>query len=286
MKENDIYKDIRRLLGRWYSGETSPVEEERLADLLSGVRDLPADLEADRYLFGLLVAEKGSAPEIPAETAARIALALDREIAATSDSGSRKRRHFIGRNFRLAATGIAACLAIVFATHRFADSNPGEASTGLVADLVTTTSNIISTLTVDSLANEAPAPRMIASATLTVEKTEQGSVATAGSPRPKKKVKTGVAKSASASKSLRANGSDQDGNTIAAQTELARPANYRIVESYDEADAILSSILSKMSQYVDVESSRISEIGLEYASEVQKVNMINEISISQQIQKI
>lgn len=98
---NEQITHIRKLLDRFYIGETTPEEERTLESLLQTEEELPADLMAERRLFASL------SPEIPEETASRIEDALEAEMA-------RERRAFASRRKRWLFAGVAAaCLVLV-----------------------------------------------------------------------------------------------------------------------------------------------------------------------------
>lgn len=130
MKPNstDINLEIRRLLTRWYAGETTPGEEQLLVRMLRSAESLPPNLETDKRML-LSLHELGNAEtEIPEEYAERISDALEREISS-SYSLSDSRKSSAGKWYR--SIGVAAavllCIGGVYVGLNYNDSTPNLA---------------------------------------------------------------------------------------------------------------------------------------------------------------
>lgn len=239
----DTYK-IRILLGRYYSGCSSPDDERLLGDFFATASGLPDDLEADRALFVAMRQAADEQSEIPDRLDARIADALEAEMARDR----RAARTTFRRRLLWSLSGAAACLLAVFAAYTFVPGQTERVPAGAVAVNVTPVAPAAplapaATASADTIANTAPAP----------------ADGTPGkSRRPHKARKTRRADKA-------------DGMDRTREAEMLVAANYRVVEDEREADAIISSIFGRMESNLAQETNRVDEIGLEYECEVNKL---------------
>ena len=94
------------MLERWYSGETTPSEEVRIASLLSKLKDshsLSEDLQADAALFKAMGETEGQEVAMPTEAEAKLEKALTTEM----------RRKPFPRIFRYASAAAAAVVVLL-----------------------------------------------------------------------------------------------------------------------------------------------------------------------------
>lgn len=75
------YNDIREILNRWYDGNTTPAEQQRLVDFFATDRELPADLEMEREMFRAMTEAGEDYAEMPLEVSRSINAALEVEMA-------------------------------------------------------------------------------------------------------------------------------------------------------------------------------------------------------------
>lgn len=285
MKKTDSHisnAEMRELLGRWYSGTTTPAEEHLLAEALAGKAELPADLEADARLFRELTALGASETEMPEEYSSRITAALEREMAASRRKtpgdafwrSSRFRR--IG-----AAAVIAVCLSFIGGVALW-DSTGTQLRGG--ETLATVSGQTDKTQNVSPIVAEAE------DSVIMVFPERGGLEAPAEKNLPKGR-KPGVIRSVASAKAANEN--------LVAMADIEKPetpeaevydfltpeeeamladSRYRVVTDSDEANAILSSVFAQLEAKVDIQANNISMLHEEYEVELNKLNTIINVS--------
>lgn len=264
MKERKDIEKIRELLGRWYSGEASPGEEQQLRERLLSTPNLPDDLREERDLLAAL-AEAGSVlAEMPEEYETRINAALEKEMAADRRNASAAGRLFNRRLWIRSLSGVAACLAIGFAAHQVWNAPDIEIKEPVVKVAMNISQPVAS---YDSLA--------VRSLTLTPQ--EGKNVKAAATPKSRKTAKTAPRLQRRAEVVEDTYDDDDAGYLSAAEEERLARSNYRVVRDEAEADELLNSIFSRMENTMAMESSRISKIELEYDSEMSRLTQIENV---------
>lgn len=167
MKKN--YDHIKRLLEKFYNGESTPEEEQELSAFFTSAEELPEELEADRKVFAAL-SEASAFGEAPADLDDNIMAAIDAS-AAPRRSASRLRRIFIG--ISAVAAVVALVLFVPFGGEKPTSVNP--AGSQLASE------KIIDTLKNMELVPEIPSVEQLAAESLATtkgEETQQLAVAT------------------------------------------------------------------------------------------------------------
>lgn len=96
--------EVKKLVERYYDGETTLAEEAAIADYLATHSDLPAELEATRMIF--------------------MAANTLREVTAPE---AKSRGVALGRRVAISISGIAAVAVVLFGIILHTDSTPHEA---------------------------------------------------------------------------------------------------------------------------------------------------------------
>ena len=104
------YNDIREILNRWYDGNTTPAEQQRLADFFATDRELPADLEMEREMFRAMTEAGEDYAEMPHDVSERINAAIEAEMA---EERGPQRKGFGWRRRAMTTCAAAACMAVV-----------------------------------------------------------------------------------------------------------------------------------------------------------------------------
>ncbi len=105
MKELD---DIKRLLSRWYEGETTDAEEQLLYDFFAS-SDVPSEMEIEKELF-LRLKELGESAELPAGFDEKLSAEIDKWTEVKQQASLRPRRFTVKRWGWI--SGIAASLLL------------------------------------------------------------------------------------------------------------------------------------------------------------------------------
>ncbi|MDE5791144.1 MAG: hypothetical protein K2H96_07955 [Muribaculaceae bacterium] len=287
MKDRIDNNKIRALVGRWYSGLTTPEEDRMLANMLASSENLPPDLEADRKLFSELSLISEALPEMPEAYSLRINEALEKEMASERGNGlagvfSRFHKGWIGR----IAVGVAVFFACAFFAMKMIDTPqmdvPGN-NTALNGINERAGKNM--NMSDDSLQNHylalhgshleaAKAASSAESAYKTVTKREivkgTGKRVSDRNNNVKGIARSGHSEDYDASDDSHYSQSDESG--------FIRD-NYRVVSDQDEADAILNSIFSRLESNVAMERNKLSKIDLEYDSEMSRLSGIENVGL-------
>lgn len=256
--EKDRHNEIRVLLGRYYSGLTDGKEERRLAEFFAGAGELPADLEADRALFGAMALDESELPELPEEYGSRISEAVETEM------GAERGRRNVSAAWRrkLTAWGAAACVALLLASATLFMFMHEEPETRGVTAKVQGPALTAKAERVSEAAEAAP------DAVKPQEKRNERKGAAKPTVKPAVKAPRNVA----ADYEYDEEDSDYSDGGYDAETERLMADNYRVVDDEREAYAIVSSIFSRLEGNMALESYRISEIRGDYEMEVEKLS--------------
>lgn len=225
----DTLNEIRNLLGRYYNGECTPAERSRLAGLLASAPDLPADLEPDRKLFGLLEGSAADSAAMPPETESRITAALEAEMAAA------RKRPMPLRRIMLRIASIAACMLLAVTvlwhydfTKTGSDPHAGNKAHG--------TDRGMAEVKVPAVADTMimPLPSM----------PDEGALSGRQKPVKKGRMLAAGGKTVTVVPAEPAAAEDSD----AAEPEVDEwiAENYRVIDDPREADAIVGSVLAVM----------------------------------------
>lgn len=119
-------EDIKRLLERYYNGETGEAEEKTLRTFFAA-DTVPQELEADQELFRQLDAlSRETPPALPEELEERLSAQIDR-WERQEKSAARLRR--LNPFARYAATGIAAAVLLAAGIGIFHSTDSGPKDT-------------------------------------------------------------------------------------------------------------------------------------------------------------
>lgn len=255
MTDNNDIKEIRDLLERWYAGETSAAEEARLGDLLVSGTDLPEDLKAEVRLFAEFSLDEDELAEIPDVYEKRITAALEREMAAGTGKRILPAAHG-WRRLRWAAVAAVACLAgLVFVFRE------NGSSVNSVGDVLTAREEQIRQTVRDTLLNVGT-PQFAKAA-----------VPVAGSRASGPDIKTRPKDVIPDSRKNR--GKETSVYMIEAGENLYMPEYYRVIADAEDADSIVNSVFSQFESRLAMESSKLSNLELDYELEMVKAQNIN-----------
>lgn len=253
------YNDIREILNRWYDGNTTPAEQQRLADFFATDRDLPADLEKERKMFRAMTEAGEEYAEMPHVVSERINAALEAEMA-----GERRpqRKGFGWRRRAMTACAAAACMAMIL-TIPFLKSND-KAMVGDKAGMAVSETPDVRPVSTDTMLFMTPEqPRAVAPA---VEK-ESRKLASA----QKKASHHDKASRHAVKRKPVETYSDDDLYLSAEEEERLVAANYHVVTDEREADAILSTVFVRLESGVTEENFRISDVRTRYEMEMNDI---------------
>lgn len=247
------YKDIREILNRWYDGNTTPAEQQRLADFFATDRELPADLEMEREMFRAMAEAGEDYAEMPLEVSRSINAALDAEMALERGS---QRKGFGWRRRAMTACAAAACMAVVL-TIPFLKSDD-KAMVGDKPGMALSETPDAGPVSTDTMLFMTPEqPRTVAPA---VEK-EARKLASAQKKASRKAVKC---------KPVETDG-DDDLYLSAEEEERLVAANYHVVTDEREANAILSTVFVRLESGMTEENFRISDVRTRYEMEMNDI---------------
>lgn len=247
------YNDIREILNRWYDGNTTPAEQQRLADFFATDRELPADLEMEREMFRAMTEAGEDYAEMPLEVSRSINAALDAEMARERRP---QRKSFGWRRRAMTACAAAACMAVVL-TIPFLKSGD-KAMVGDKPGMALSETPDAGPVSTDTMLFMTPEqPRAVAPA---VEK-ESRKLASVHKKAPRKAVKHKPVET------------DSDDDLYLSEEEEERlvAANYHVVTDEREADAILSTVFVRLESGMTEENFRISDVKSRYEMEMNDI---------------
>lgn len=253
------YNEIREILNRWYDGNTTPAEQQRLADFFATDRDLPADLEMEREMFRAMAEAGEEYAEMPLEVSRSINAALDAEMARERGP---QRKGFGWRRRAMTACAAAACMAVVL-TIPFLKSSDKAMVEDNAAMALSETSDVRPASTDTMLLMTPELPQAVAPA---VEK-ESRNLASA----QKKASRHYKAPSHAVKNKPVETDSDDDLYLSAEEEERLVAANYHVVTDEREADAILSTVFVRLESGVTEENFRISDVRTRYEMEMNDI---------------
>lgn len=247
------YNDIREILNRWYDGNTTPAEQQRLADFFATDRELPADLEMEREMFRAMTEAGEDYAEMPLEVSRSINAAIEAEM-----SGERRpqRKNFGWRRRAMTACAAAACMAVVL-TIPFLKSDD-KAMVGDKPGMALSETPDAGPVSTDTMLFMTPEqPRAVAPA---VEK-ESRKLASAQKKSSRKAVKRKPVET------------DSDDDLYLSEEEEERlvAANYHVVTDEREANAILSTVFVRLESGMTEENFRISDVRTRYEMEMNDI---------------
>ncbi len=247
------YNDIREILNRWYDGQSTPAEQQRLADFFATDRELPADLEMEREMFRAMTEAGEDYAEMPLEVSRSINAALEVEMAREREP---QRKGFGWRRRAMTACAAAACMAVVL-TIPFLKSND-KAMVGDKAGMAVSETPDVRPVSTDTILFMTPElPRAVAPA---VEK-ESRKLASVHKKAARKAVKHKPVET------------DSDDDLYLSEEEEERlvAANYHVVTDEREADAILSTVFVRLESGMTEENFRISDVKSRYEMEMNDI---------------
>lgn len=247
------YNDIREILNRWYDGNTTPAEQQRLADFFATDRELPADLEMEREMFRAMTEAGEDYAEMPHDVSERINAAIEAEMA--EERGPR-RKGFGWRRRAMTACAAAACMAVVL-TIPFLKSDD-KAMVGDKPGMALSETPDAGPVSTDTMLFMTPEqPRAVAPA---VEK-ESRKLASAQKKSSRKAVKRKPVET------------DSDDDLYLSEEEEERlvAANYHVVTDEREANAILSTVFVRLESGMTEENFRISDVRTRYEMEMNDI---------------
>ncbi len=279
MKEIKEHNRIRALLSRWYSGDTSPDEERRLAEMLANAKNLPSDLEADKELFAELYSGESDAEEMPEFYSTRINEALENEMAADrrkAVAGTISMRKWILR----VVSGVAVCLACAFFTMKIIESPKLEvdSAVGIAKNDEIEKKVKISD---DTLQNHYLALQTSRQEIALVEQSVPSLRISGKNEAAKegKRINKEIIKESSSSDSRETEFFEESSYLSSSDEAQLAKGNYRVVRDQNEADEIINSIFNRLESNVAMESSKISKIELEYDSEISRLSGIENVGM-------
>ena len=247
------YNDIREILNRWYDGNTTPAEQQRLADFFATDRELPADLEMEREMFRAMAEAGEDYAEMPVEVSEHITAALEAEM---SGERSLRRKSFGWRSRAMTACAAAACMAVVL-TIPFLKSSD-KAMIGDKAGMVVSETPDARRASTDTMLFMTPElPRAVAPA---VEK-ESRKLASAQKKASRHAVKRKPVET------------DSDDDLYLSEEEEERlvAANYHVVTDEREVHAILSTVFVRLESGMTEENFKISDVRARYEMEMNEI---------------
>lgn len=247
------YNDIREILNRWYDGNTTPAEQQRLADFFATDRELPADLEMEREMFRAMAEAGEDYAEMPHEVSERINAALEAEMA---EERGPQRKGFGWRRRAMTACAAAACMAVVL-TIPFLKSSD-KAMVGDKPGMALSETPDAGPVSTDTMLFMTPEqPRAVAPA---IEK-ESRKLASAQKKASRHAVKRKPVETYS----------DDDMYLSAEEEERLVAANYHVVTDEREANAILGAVFVRLKSGMTEESYKISDVKARYEMEMNDI---------------
>ncbi len=246
------YNDIREILNRWYDGNTTPAEQQRLADFFATDRELPADLEMEREMFRAMTEAGEDYAEMPHDVSERINAAIEAEMAGERGP---QRKGFGWRRRAMTACAAAACMAVVL-TIPFLKSSD-KAMVGDKPGMALSETPDAGPISTDTMLFMTPEqPRAVAPA---VEK-ESRKLASAQKKSSRKAVKCKPVET-----------DDDDLYLSEEEEERLVAANYHVVTDEREANAILGAVFVRLKSGMTEESYKISDVKARYEMEMNDI---------------
>lgn len=246
------YNDIREILNRWYDGNTTPAEQQRLADFFATDRELPADLEMEREMFRTMTEAGEDYAEMPHDVSERINAAIEAEMAGERGP---QRKGFGWRRRAMTACAAAACMAVVL-TIPFLKSSD-KAMVGDKPGMALSETPDAGPISTDTMLFMTPEqPRAVAPA---VEK-ESRKLASAQKKSSRKAVKCKPVET-----------DDDDLYLSEEEEERLVAANYHVVTDEREANAILGAVFVRLKSGMTEESYKISDVKARYEMEMNDI---------------
>lgn len=247
------YNDIREILNRWYDGQSTPAEQQRLADFFATDRELPADLEMEREMFRAMTEAGEDYAEMPHEVSRSINAAIEAEMA---EERVERRKGFGWRRRAMTACAAAACMAVVL-TIPFLKSDD-KAMVGDKPGMALSETPDAGPVSTDTMLFMTPEqPRAVAPA---VEK-ESRKLASAQKKASRHTVKRKPVET----------DSDDDLYLSAEEEERLVAANYHVVTDEREANAILGAVFVRLKSGMTEESYKISDVKARYEMEMNDI---------------
>lgn len=271
--------EIRQLLDRYYTGETSREEELALAAWFADAKDLPDDLRTEGMMFQAMTEASESEVDLPAEYNARINDALEKEMARERRLSGRRnlRRRFLAIGGSAAACLLAGWIGYGVLSddvrmnkrHTYIAKSRTES---ISKKIVRSEAGITSTETADKVENIQTAS--LASAA------KQGSVTkhreSAGSPQNSVQRKSNLIAAEMSVTSENQNlvisniATEEDYDYTDYERELLAD-NYYVVNNADEASAIVSSVFSRLDSKVTETKFCVSDAQNSYSMEMDEI---------------
>lgn len=253
------YNDIREILNRWYDGNTTPAEQQRLADFFARDRELPADLEMEREMFRAMTEAGEEYAEMPHEVSERINAAIEAEMA---EERGPQRKGFGWRRRAMTACAAAACMAVVL-TIPFLKSDD-KAMVGDKPGMALSETPDAGPISTDTMLFMTPEqPRAVAPA---IEK-ESRKLASA----QKKASRHDKASRHAVKRKPVETYSDDDLYLSEEEEERLVAANYHVVTDEREANAILGAVFVRLKSGITEESYKISDVKARYEMEMNDI---------------
>lgn len=246
------YNDIREILNRWYDGNTTPAEQQRLADFFATDRELPSDLEMEREMFRAMTEAGEDYAEMPHDVSERINAAIEAEMV---EERGPQRKGFGWRRRAMTACAAAACMAVVL-TIPFLKSSD-KAMVGDKPGMALSETPDAGPISTDTMLFMTPEqPRAVAPA---VEK-ESRKLASAQKKSSRKAVKCKPVET-----------DDDDLYLSEEEEERLVAANYHVVTDEREANAILGAVFVRLKSGMTEESYKISDVKARYEMEMNDI---------------
>ena len=247
------YNDIREILNRWYDGNTTPAEQQRLADFFATDRELPADLEMEREMFRAMTEAGEDYAEMPHDVSERINAAIEAEMA---EERGPQRKGFGWRRRAMTTCAAAACMAVVL-TIPFLKSDD-KAMVGDKPGMALSETPDAGPVSTDTMLFMTPEqPRAVAPAV----RKESRKLASAQKKSSRKAVKRKPVETYS----------DDDLYLSAEEEERLVAANCHVVTDEREANAILSTVFVRLESGMTEENFRISDVRTRYEMEMNDI---------------
>lgn len=247
------YDDIREILNRWYDGNTTPAEQQRLADFFATDRELPADLEMEREMFRAMTEAGEDYAEMPLEVSERINAALYAEMAREKGP---QRKSFGWRRRAMTACAAAACMAMVLTIPFLKSSDKAMVEDKAVMAL-----------------NEMPDVRKASTDTMLFMTPELPREVAPAVEKESRKLASAQKKSSRKAVKCKPVETDGDDDLYLSEEEEERlvAANYHVVTDEREADAILGAVFVRLKSGITEESYKISDVKARYEMEMNEI---------------
>lgn len=248
------YIEIREILARWYQGDTSPAEQQRLQEFFAADRDLPGDLAMEREVFRAMSAVDENDVDIPENLSARIDTALRTEIARERNAAGIAKRW---RRRIIAACGAAACLVAGMTIYSLVSTDHNQMAPD--TRMTVTAPAAIPSATPDTAVSVKTEPVSVPSARV--------ASAHAIARKAPRKAKRNIEPVQYLNKTV----AETDMYLTEAEEQQLIANNYRVVRDEREADAILCSVFNRLDCSITEEYYRMSAVNAKYEMETTKL---------------